>query len=105
MKNFITFIKKYKIYILSTLLIIFFFKSCGKSREIKRLEKSISTLKYESDSTSKHKDSVILIIKNKHYDDLELIDSWIKQKDRGPQLMELHPIVDSLLKQSNAHKK
>lgn len=104
MKNFIPFIQKYKIYILSTLLIIFFFKSCGKSREVKRLEKSISILKHENDSTSSHKDSIILSIKNKNYSDLELIDTWIKKKDRGPQLMELHPIVDSLLKQSKIGK-
>lgn len=100
MKNIIPLIKKYKLYILSVLLVIFFFKSCGKSREIKRLEKSISSLQYQIDSTSKYKDSVILSIKSKHYSDLEKIETWIKQKDRGPQLMELHPIVDSLLKKS-----
>jgi hypothetical protein len=94
-------IKKYKIYILSVLLMVFFFRSCGKSREVKRLEKSVTAIQHVADSTSKYKDSVILSIKNKHYSDLETIDTWIKQKDRGPQLMELHPIVDSLLKESN----
>ncbi len=33
-------IKKYKIYILSFLVVIFFFKSCGKSRTIAKLEKN-----------------------------------------------------------------
>ena len=39
MKKFIDLIKKYKIYILSILLLIFFFKSCSKSADIKKLNK------------------------------------------------------------------
>jgi len=39
MKKFIDLIKKYKIYILSVLLLIFFFKSCSKSVDIKKLNK------------------------------------------------------------------
>ena len=39
MKNFIDFIKKYKIHILSSLLFIFFFRSCINSGQIKKLEK------------------------------------------------------------------
>jgi len=36
-------IKKYKIYILSFLVLIFFFRSCGKSRTVIKLEKNQKT--------------------------------------------------------------
>jgi len=42
MKNVIEFIKKYKVHILSLLLIIVYFGSCGKNRTIKKLEKRLT---------------------------------------------------------------
>lgn len=93
-------IKKYKIYILSFLLLVFFFKSCGKSKDISKLEKQNIKLEHTIDSLVSVKDSTIRVLHENHYNDIERIDTWIKEKNRGPQLMELHPIVDSLLKKA-----
>jgi len=98
MKKFIEIVKKYKIYILSVLLIFFFFKSCGKSTDIKRLERITETQKKELDSLNNKLDSIPEIIRvekiNIHLD----YDSWISSKDRGQQLMELHQIVKTNIK-------
>ena len=40
MKNVIEFVKKYKVYILATLCLIFFFRSCQKSGEIRKMDKN-----------------------------------------------------------------
>ena len=63
MKKFIELVKKYKIYILSVLLIFFFFKSCGKSTDIKRLERITETQKKELDSLNNKLDSIPEIIR------------------------------------------
>ena len=42
MKNIISLIKKYKLYILSVLLVFFFFRSCQKSNEIRKLGKMLN---------------------------------------------------------------
>jgi hypothetical protein len=98
MKKFIELVKKYKIYILSVLLIFFFFKSCGKSTDIKRLERITETQNKELDSLNNKLDSIPEIIRvekiNIHLD----YDSWISSKDRGQQLMELHQIVKTNIK-------
>ena len=98
MKKFIELVKKYKIYILSVLLLFFFFKSCGKSTDIKRLERITETQKKELDSLNNKLDSIPEIIRvekiNIHLD----YDSWISSKDRGQQLMELHQIVKTNIK-------
>jgi len=98
MKKFIELVKKYKIYILSVLLLFFFFKSCGKSTDIKRLERITETQKKELDSLNNKLDSIPEIIRvekiNIHLD----YDNWISSKDRGQQLMELHQIVKTNIK-------
>jgi hypothetical protein len=98
MKKFIELVKKYKIYILSVLLLFFFFKSCGKSTDIKKLERVNETQKKELDSLNNKLDSIPEIIRvekiNIHLD----YDSWISSKDRGQQLMELHQIVKTNIK-------
>ena len=105
MKKFIELVKKYKIYILSVLLIFFFFKSCGKSTDIKKLERVNETQKKDLDSLNNKivslnnkLDSIPEIIRvekiNIHLD----YDSWISSKDRGQQLMELHQIVKTNIK-------
>ncbi len=101
MKQVIEFLKKYKIHILSSLLFIFVFKSCGKSTELSRLEKVQASLINKLDSLSNSSDSILKLEKLNHSNDIEFIDTWIKQQNRGPQLMELQTITDSLLKQSN----
>ncbi len=99
MKKFIELVKKYKVYILSVLLLIFFFKSCSKSTDIKKLDKLSTTQKFQIDSLSKKLDSIPEIIRvdkiNIHLE----YDEWISSKDRGSQLMELHSIVKNNIKE------
>lgn len=105
MKKFIEFVKKYKIHILSTLLFIFFVRSCSKSGEVRKMEK-------ENIKTHKVVDSLNLVIKGNN-DTIRNIsevirleklkvhneyDNYISQKDRGEQLMELHMIVKENIK-------
>jgi len=106
MKNFINIIKKYKLYILSVLLVIFFFRSCQKSAEIKRLNK-------DSGATIENIDSLQTVIKQKQQkinsfpEQLRIekinihleYDSWVSSRDRGPQLMELHPVIKNNIKE------
>lgn len=58
MENILKFIKKYKMHILITLLVIFFFKSCSKSSKIGLLESDIikyeDSLKIVKESSYKH---------------------------------------------------
>ena len=74
------------------------FKSCGKSTDIKRLERITETQKKELASLNNKLDSIPEIIRvekiNIHLD----YDSWISSKDRGQQLMELHQIVKTNIK-------
>ena len=99
MKKFLELIKKYKVYILAVLLLIFFFKSCSKSTDIKKLEKIKINQEVQIDSLSKRLDSIPEIIRvdkiNIHLE----YDEWISSKDRGPQLMELHSIVKNNIKE------
>jgi hypothetical protein len=99
MENIIEFFKKHKIKVLSILLVIFFFKSCGGSRDISKLEKTqvknLATI-----------DSLNLIVnKQKEQIKIEKIkihtfyDNWITEKNRGGQLMELHFVVKNNLKE------
>ena len=98
--------KKYKLYILSALLVIFFFRSCKKSTEIKKLNRV-------SESQVENIDSLNLVITKREqridsFPELMRIekmnihieyDNWISSKDRGPQLMELHPVVKGSIKE------
>jgi hypothetical protein len=98
MKKFIELVKKYKIYVLSILLIFFFFKSCGKSTDIKRLERVTETQNKEIDSLNNKLDSVPEIIRVEKINIHLEYDSWVSSKDRGLQLMELHQIIKSNIK-------
>jgi hypothetical protein len=98
MKKFIELVKKYKIYVLSVLLIFFFFKSCGKSTDIKRLERVTETQNKEIDSLNNKLDSVPEIIRVEKINIHLEYDSWVSSKDRGQQLMELHQIIKSNIK-------
>jgi 2C-methyl-D-erythritol 2,4-cyclodiphosphate synthase len=105
MKNFIELVKKYKLYILSALFVIFFFRSCSKSGQVNKLEKSEITKEKMIDSLSN-------VIKSQEYTinniseviRLEKVkvhteyDNYISSKDRGEQLMELHMIVKQNIK-------
>ena len=105
MKKVIEFVKKYKIHILTSLLVIFFFRSCSKSGDVRKLEKvNISTTKIVDSLTTVIKgqkdtinniSEVIRIEKIKIHTDY---DNYISSKNRGEQLMELHKIVKQNLK-------
>jgi hypothetical protein len=99
MKKFIELVKKYKVYILSGLLLIFFFKSCSKSTDIKKLDKLSTTQKIQIDSLSKRLDSIPEIIRVEKINIHLEYDEWISSKDRGSQLMELHSIVKNNIKE------
>jgi len=105
MKKIIEFVKKYKIHILTSLLVIFFFRSCSKSSEVRKLEKtnikttevidSLTTvIKGQKDTISNISD-VIRLEKIKVHTDY---DNYISSKNRGEQLMELHKIVKQNIK-------
>jgi hypothetical protein len=105
MKKIIEFVKKYKIHILTSLLVIFFFRSCSKSSEVRKLEKtnikttevidSLTTvIKGQKDTISNISDVIRLEKIKVHVD----YDNYISSKNRGEQLMELHKIVKQNIK-------
>ena len=97
MKKLIELIKTYKLQILIFLTVIFFFKSCSNSSKVTKLEKiqkqNVSTI-----------DSMKIVHKNEKISIHGFYDNWITQKDRGPQLMELHFIIKENLKKEQEPK-
>jgi len=97
MKKLTELIKTYKLQILIFLTVIFFFKSCSNSSKVTKLEKiqkqNVSTI-----------DSMKIAHKNEKISIHGFYDNWITQKDRGPQLMELHLIVKKNLKKEQESK-
>ena len=97
MKKLIDLIKTYKLQILIFLTVIFFFRSCSNSSKVTKLEKM-----------GKQNISMIDSLKIAHKKEKIAIhgfyDNWITQKDRGPQLMELHLIVKENLKKEQDSK-
>jgi len=98
MKKFLELIKKYKVYILSVLFLFFFFKSCSKSTDIKKLDKLSTTQKVQIDSLNSKIDSLPEIMRIEKINIHLEYDDWISSKDRGSQLMELHSIVKNNIK-------
>lgn len=99
MENIIEFFKKHKVKVLSILLVIFFFKSCGGSRDISKLEKiqtkNIATIDSLNSVVAKQNEQIKLEKIKIHI----FYDNWITEKDRGGQLMELHFVVKNNLKE------
>jgi hypothetical protein len=105
MRKVIEFVKKYKIHILTSLLVIFFFRSCSKSGDVRKLEKvnirttkivdSLTTVIKGQKDTINNISEVIRIEKIKIHTEY---DNYISSKNRGEQLMELHKIVKQNLK-------
>ena len=105
MKNFIEFLKKYKLHILSTLLFISFFRSCVKSSDVKKLQKEgtynskvIDSLNFVINGqkdTIKNISEVIRVEKLKVHSEY---DDYISEKNRSEQLMELHMVVKENIK-------
>ena len=108
MKNFIEFLKKFKIHILSTLLFIFFMRSCIKSSDVRKLTSvktkneqtidSLSNLVYGQRDTINNISEVIRLEKIKVHVEY---DNYISEQNRGDQLMELHKIVKRNIKNLN----
>jgi PBP1b-binding outer membrane lipoprotein LpoB len=105
MKKFIELIKKYQVYILSVLLVVFFFRSCSKSGEVRKLEKNKnnnvemidslnSVIKGQRDTISNISE-IIRVEKIKVHTEY---DNYISERDRGEQLMELHKVVKENIK-------
>jgi len=106
MKNIIEFAKKYKIYILSVFLFIFFFRSCIKSGQVRKLEKVKTSNEKVVDSLTNlingQKDTINNISEVIRMEKLKVhreYDNYISSKDRGPQLMELHMVVKNNIKE------
>lgn len=97
MKKLIELVKIYKLQILIVLTVIFFFKSCSNSSKLDKLEK----IKKQNVATI---DSLKMAHKNEKIEIHSFYDNWITQKDRGPQLMELHFIVKENLKKEQESK-
>ena len=97
MKKLIELIKTYKLQMLIFLTVIFFFKSCSNSSKVSKLEK----IKNQNVSMI---DSLKIAHKNEKIAIHGFYDNWITQKDRGPQLMELHLIVKENLKKEQESK-
>lgn len=104
MKKIVELIKTYKIQLLILLTVIFFFRSCGNSRSVDQLEKL-------NKENSKIIDSLNVVIKTQR-DSIRTekikihsyYDNWITEKNRGPQLMELHFIIKNNLKELQESK-
>ena len=106
MKKIIEFVKKYKIHILTTLLVIFFLRSCSKSGDVRKLEKSnikqtevidsLTTVVNGQKDTINNISEVIRLEKIKAHVEY---DNYISGKNRGEQLMELHMIVKQNIKE------
>ena len=97
MKKLTDLIKTYKLQILIVLTVFFFFRSCSSSSKVAKLEKiekhNITTI-----------DSIMIAHKKEKIAIHGFYDNWITQKDRGPQLMELHFIVKENLKKEQESK-
>ena len=100
MKKFIDLVKKYKLYILGVLLLFFFFRSCSKSTQIKKLTKKVDNNNIVVDSLNSEIglrqqkiDSFPEIMRVEKINIHLEYDNWISERDRGSQLMELHKIV------------
>ena len=106
MKKIIELVKKYKVYILASFLFIFFFRSCIKSGEVRKLEKrnieqtevvdSLKQIVVGQKDTIDNISEVIRLTKVKVHSDY---DNYISAQNRGDQLMELHKLVKKNLKE------
>lgn len=100
MKKVIEFVKKYKIHMLSTLLFIFFMRSCIKSSEVRKLEKiktqnerSVDSLTFLVNGQKDTINNISEVIRQEKLKVHREYDNYISSKDRGVQLMELHMVV------------
>ena len=105
MKNIISLVKKYKLYILSILLIFTFFRSCQKSNEIRKLGKievvNIEVVDSLKNVISQKQQKIDSFPEKMRIEKINIhleYDSWVSSKDRGQQLMELHQNIKDNIK-------
>lgn len=105
MDKVINFLKKYKVHILAGLLIIFFFKGCGKSRTISKLEKieksnieMIDSLESVISVKTAKIDSFPEVLRTEKLNIYLSLDDTISRVDRSPQLMGLHKMIKDSVK-------
>lgn len=109
MKNLINFIKKFKVHILSSLLLIVFIGSCKKNVKITKLNNLVSE---KSDSLKVFSDSLYIIKKQgfnqgKIYgknQEKELILNFIDDKFRAPQNLKVRSSILSLYNEIDSNK-
>ena len=106
MKKFIELVKKYKVYILASFLVIFFFRSCIKSSQVRKTDKVIVGKDYVIDSLNNviktQKDTINNFPEILRQEKLNIhmeYDNWISARDRSPQLMLLHGVVKENIKE------
>jgi hypothetical protein len=104
MKKIIEFIKQYKTHLLVMFLFIFFFRSCGKSRDLNRTEKITQQQQITIDSLAGALTEQKELVKTEKLKIHMFYDNWITQKNRSPQLMELHMIVKENIKKEQENK-
>lgn len=109
--KFIELIKKYKVYILTGLLVIFFFRSCSKSTQARKGEDTITNKEVVIDSLKNvinTQESTINgfsnVLRKEKIKVHSEYDNYISEKDRGDQLMELHMIIKENLKELQDEK-
>jgi len=98
------FIKTYKIQLLVTLTLIFCFRSCVNSRKVDDLEKLKTQNEEKIDSLQSVTKVMEDSIKNEKIKIHTFYDNWISEKNRSPQLMELHFLVKNNLKELQQSK-
>lgn len=105
MKKFLELIKKYKLYIMGGMLVLFFFRSCIKSGQVRKLNKDIITKDITIDSLNNvvntQNDSIQSFPELLRQEKIKIhtdYDNYISERDRGDQLMELHRVVKNNLK-------
>jgi hypothetical protein len=98
------FIKTYKIQLLVTLILIFSFRSCSNSRKVDDLEKLTTQNERKIDSLESVTKVMEDSIKSEKIKIHTFYDNWISEKNRSPQLMELHFLVKNNLKELQQSK-
>lgn len=99
------FLVKYKVWVLSILLAVFFVRSCSRGRSMNRLEKSqysnvelIDSLKIVVDNKNKQISEFPEIIRGAKLAIYLHLDDTISRVDRSPQLMGLHKMIKDSVK-------
>lgn len=104
MKKIIEFIKNNKLQLLTLMTIILFFRGCNSSRKLTKLERNNKIIIEQNDSLKIIVESQKDSIRSEKIKIHSYYDNWITQKNRSPQLMELHLIIKNNLKELQESK-